>query len=339
MTTIAIIPRNEHVFVQHSFFWQLKHLVLAIAATICTIFTGFLCGTWLSTLWKQGLSGKEILPLKAHAPLRITGNSSLSEAELIAFPEDHLDKAFQQDIYTVIDENYREGDLVLVEAHQAGKPVNRDKYPLSSIPKRCKAEGWDDKNALFSAPTLRLHKENCKKLKKLSIDLERILPENASFNPNNLKQMQELDQNIQEFKDNIIQLSEYFLEKENFNPSEIRKKIDNGVHAFKEKNLKDNKASLTYFLTKFITPLEKARDEALYRHLSTTEAAKTGIPRNASLTSSIHRSHKPGRRVFIIGGTYHFLRAPAPLPDCADVRKALAEHKFVLITRHPLSGK
>lgn len=55
--------------------------------------------------------------------------------------------------------------------------------------------------------------------------------------------------------------------------------------------------------------------------------------RNASLINEVAKYRKEGRRVFIIAGASHFLQFPAPHKSSANVKKALQEHKFIIITR------
>lgn len=57
--------------------------------------------------------------------------------------------------------------------------------------------------------------------------------------------------------------------------------------------------------------------------------------RNNSLENEIRIQRKEGQRVFVIAGSNHLLQKPN-FPSCQNVKNALYEDKFIMITRKDL---
>lgn len=278
------------------------------------------CHTRIQTIWSK----KNLIGL---------GNANFSEAKIVCFAEDHLDKSFQTSVAQLINAHYKEGDVVLIEGVEADKIIEANDYPQTrNLKPSCIVKGWEDEN--FKTITDETFKES-RAMHKALMACYDVFSENLpSEGTLTVEQISLVKIKLHEFLEKINKLNEYYKSKY---ISQGKVFLENLFE-----NLKTGSLSLTAFkggLACIMSELEKNQYKAFYKnatHNQVKEAKKTANVRNESLIREISKYQNNKQRIFVIAGKAHLLPMGYRHVSVKEVQATLQKDKFIIITRNSL---
>lgn len=264
------------------------------------------------------------------------GNAKFSQADVICFAEEHLDRSYRASVAEFINANYREGDIVLVEGVEAGKIAPKEHPQTRDVKVDCVIRGWEVENfeELSSAA-----KEANAKHKLLTASLKRlkeVLPPKGELNS---EQLTTLEREVEDLAKNIRILSQYYKKNDAGFAVEAVEAIYRLFRELKKGTLSSEGAHGSCFLyavSSILMKLEKRREKALHENISPRqfeEIVRHASQRNASLIEEIAKCRREGKRVFAIAGEAHFLQFPSRDKSNRALQQALQNYKFIIIAR------
>ena len=240
------------------------------------------------------------------------GNAPLSRANVICFPEGHTDKVYHKYTVWMINQHYKEGDIILVEGFPAGKTSENSRIePL--LNQKCQIQGWEPADfekhgfAVFDK-----HKKMLDRVNGLTQKMYDALPNKVRFAAEDIKYLKELlektfypeyaqlatyyttnDHPVTDLKQLKILVLEFFQKLEN-------QAFDNDVGAFND-----------WIKQRGLHLLENELDVAYEKVEVSPEQRKkisvSGTYRNIALCEEINKYRKLGKKVFVIAGLAHLL--------------------------------
>lgn len=264
--------------------------------------------------------------------LKWVGNASVRDAKVICFGERHGDRAFRAAVQQFINENYREGDIVLIEGVKAGEIVKpRDTQLTRELKENCLVMGWEPQNFKeLNQNGLGVHKAKYQELLALIKLFETTFPENCLFNPTEISL---LKNSFEEIGNKILELNQYYQSKTP-GVKNVKNFFSNLLQHVIEQKFQEPRICVLYAISKILSELEKVQEKALYKNLSSEaneSLMKNASLRDPSLIHEISKYRQEGRRLFVIGGLAHFLQTPYTSEN--QVKKELAKHQFVVLGR------
>lgn len=266
------------------------------------------------------------------APIYL-GNSSLEEAQIVCFTDNHIDENFRMCIGKTIDKYYQEGDVILVEGIESGKTVALDESSQAKwVTKTSTVQGWDRKDLTESV--FIDHKAQKQALEEA---IERFTTSMSAINEYNSLTKNNFEQALLSITNSYKNYSKYI----SFGNTDLEMKfnkkllpLEECAKQFREVKLQ-NKGVLLYAVLDICSELKEETKYAIYEH--TDEATnilmeKTFPERNDSLCNAIQKQIKPNQRVFVIAGALHFLsQGSQGKYESKQVKEKLNENKFVIV--------
>lgn len=271
--------------------------------------------------------------------LKWVGNTSVNKAQVFCFGEKHGDQAYRAAIQQFINENYREGDIVLIEGVKAGEVIKPSDCQLTrELKENCLVMGWEPQNFKeINQKAFELHEAKYQELVALMKPFETTFPEECRFNQTEIPL---LKKSLEEIGDKVLELNQYYRSKD---PGVMQVKVffSNLLQQVTQQKFKEPRACVVYAIGQVLAKLERVQEKALYRNL-TPEAQKhflrNAALRDPSLIHEISKNRKEGRRVFVIGGLAHFIQTLHYTSE-NQVKKELAKHQFVVVGRKTIMNK
>lgn len=271
--------------------------------------------------------------------LKWVGNTSLKDAQVFCFGEKHGDHAYREVVQQFINENYREGDVVLIEGFKAGEVIKAcDSQLTQKLKENCLVMGWEPQNFKeLNQNGFKLHHAKYQELLELMKQFETTFPENFSFTQSEIPL---LKKSLEEIGDKVQELNQYYNSKD-WEVLKVKELFSNLLQQVSEQKFKNPRVLIFYAICETLSKLEKEQGKALYKNL-TTDAQKHLLKnaplRDLSLIQEISKNRHDGRRIFVIGGLAHFIQTPYASSK-NQVKEELAKHQFVVVGRKKMMDK
>ncbi len=268
------------------------------------------------------------------------GNASLSQARIVFFAENDLDKGFHLPVGKWIDQHYKEGDVILVEGNGSAitdPKILESRYQIKS---GCTYRRWGSENlrepraepfaVIMEAIASRLEK-NIPKDSRWSDGLEAIL-------------RAETEELLKRFKS----LSEIY----KLDAATTQKYLS--LAASLVDFLKTQRAM--YFLvspgtvfkmlmvTKVFSVFEGRRADDAHHSAATSapglvESVPSEISQNSFLIEAVKKNLKPDGKVFVILSMPRILEMGPSFASCKGVQEAVQVHPYIILTREEAYSK
>lgn len=287
--------------------------------------------------------------------IEITGNCAIHEANVIGFPENHLDRVYRAASAQIFKEQYKAGDIILVEACDAGEKLHAKASGMTQfLPPDLEVQGWEPSD--FTKNPSPGHLEFQKKKKELADLLkdfgdllrkhflpdqdENILKDTERFFQHFLKlscsdeAIHEFEKKLPDLIQKIEVLNKYFQVKHS-SVKDASKHLKMAYREFKESAAGGKLKLFGRFICLFAEiacRFEKKGNKPYYRSKieGDTESIEAYFPlRDISLASEIDKYRKEGKRVFVYAGAAHLIPKWGSIPK---VMASLAKEKHVLVT-------
>jgi hypothetical protein len=263
------------------------------------------------------------------------GNAPLEEANVIGFPEDHLDVSYRAATVKTINEMYQDGDVVLVEG-VARDQDGSNHQQVSGLKPGCLVRGWEPDNfeELYGNPGKR-NKEIFNSVFSLYKAIDKIMPkEKGKLTEQELADVKVF---VDKLKVKIPEANKYYKSKM-LGVLNAATFLENWFDRLKKGTLsveKNDGNVFRYLLKELIQALCKNSEKAFHKNITREEVRfimKGVQARNASLIHEIKKYRSQGRRVFVIAGAFHLLHLPKE-QHCKVVKEGLATEKTALFAR------
>lgn len=265
----------------------------------------------------------------------LTNVESIQDAQIIFLAEKHQKKGHQTKNALLIQQLYRQGDLVLVE-HDCTVPIDHDFSQIRLIPKKIEAKGWDLPINSFTKDTWELTLETKQLVAQgfWSSEWEGLVLKLKNYITDKRPILTEED--IDRYSQIVVN------DKENVNksPREKEEIIYRIKLAFSQKNIDqlvslntencsiDNRREITRCLLDFVCKI--------FIIFSCRDIDEQAVNRNLSMIQNIEANLKdPKKRIFVISGLGHldFLRnaTEKQIEGVDRLRTYLKDKKFVIL--------
>lgn len=318
----------------------------------------------IAQIWAKHHSTPILSPL---AKVVYFGNSKLSDADVIGICQLHSDPKAAKFTAKIITENYREGDVILVEGIDADKMVTADTIPQTLyFPKNAEIQGWEPVgfqalSAFIFEPTLSIisqfESSSSIFLKMMSnVNFEREANDFKFVDANNAPQTFTIEQKTEIWNNWLLELTGSLIETigkistrfvQNNRPDNstsalqdddhpFAKQLDLFMDAYKTFALSPNKKEEADHLTSLFKDLYKRCSECIIKnkhHKGWTEVqnnffANTWDVRQQSLANEIKRYRDQQKRIFVCAGAALFF--PKRDTESSPTLNTIREHKFTL---------
>lgn len=265
----------------------------------------------------------------------LTNVESIQDAQIIFLAEKHQKKGHQSKNALLIQQLYRQGDLVLVE-HDCTASIDHDFSQIRLIPKKIEAKGWDLPINSFTKDTWELTLETKQLVNQgfWSSDWEGLVQKLKNYI--NDKRPTLTEEDINRYAQIVID------DKENATKSSKEKEeIVNRIKlAFSQENIDklnsmntencsiETRREITRCLLEFVCKI--------FVIFSCREIDEQAVNRNLSMIQNIEANLKdPKKRIFVISGVGHldFLRdaTEKQIEGVERLRTYLQDKKFVIL--------
>lgn len=287
----------------------------------------------IKTLWNK------------HYYLIARGNSHPEKAKIFCFGEAHGDYRFRKTIANFIDENYKVGDIILVEGCPVGEISLKNKWTRYLKGKDYIVQGWEPTHVnlgkFFLFEATEKTSERIDELGELLADIKTACPENDICTKEELNKLKvPFDAFIAEYPS----LAEYFLVPNN----EIQVKVKILKRVFSDleagelsgqelyglalivlQDFANNYEKVLYHHRQLLDQLHDQNLEKLYE-----EFEEHNKERNKVMCEEIDKGLNAGKKVFVIGGEAHFLtQNAARIKHLAATKSFLKKHPHLIISK------
>ncbi|HEV8052916.1 MAG TPA: hypothetical protein VGP47_10520 [Parachlamydiaceae bacterium] len=265
----------------------------------------------------------------------VLGNSSISDAKVFFFAENHSDKTFKKSTAQLIEKYYSPGDLILVEGVIAGK-VSNNHALLKYFPKKDKIsyqiQGWEPKNLEeLHPPIIREYM----KVDNYYTVISEILEKKEALTSDDLKSLEE---NLNNYLSLISKFVSIFKAENDLQLQKGFKAAPKLLIMLKESNLK-NEIFLCFIVLYLKNPFKKYDFRKLITKGQDFNIILNGVKeRNVQLCKEINRKSAKDRKVFVVSGFGHLFKIPfANTSDTVfEIKKTLASHPHVIFLKNNL---
>lgn len=266
------------------------------------------------------------------------GNTTLGQAKIVCFPEIHTDIPYRRAMAQFIDDNYQEGDVILVESLPVGESMESTLNSQTGFLKtKCQVHGWDHKDIKtmhgpLAEKTFKLGEQSAKASKELK-DL--IGEDKFTFT---LEEQSELENKFTTYIDCYKDYFELF-----HSTKELDRCVNNMKSAFESWREKAALGKSTEKDFTFFRDSMKEAGKCMHNQLYTTNCKLSGTSttekvskgksaRNTAMCEEIEKQVQE-KRIFIIGGANHFLAAGTPEDQetVIPVKQTLHKYPFVML--------
>lgn len=261
--------------------------------------------------------------------LKWIGNSSINQANVICFGEEHGDTAYRTIVNQFINKNYKEGDIILVEGVPAG--VQPKFHPfIYGVNNNFLIMGWEPAN--FRQEYLKkieFHHTKWQEISKIIEQCEIDFPDECNYDQENINF---LKIKCEEIQNKIFELNKYYQS----DSPKINKLLPVLLQYLFETKIKNPKQIIIAIVTDILSEFDKLKEKILYKYMSPEAneyADKNNSLREISLIQEIQKFRQLEKKVFVIGGMSHFNSISRIR---SKVKDELAKHQFVLLERKSL---
>lgn len=267
------------------------------------------------------------------------GSSKLTQAQVFCFAEIHGDIKFREATAKIIKDNYREGDIILVEGLESGKIDLEMNSQFSKYYKNGNylIQGWEPAGyEAWAKQIFRATEDQYSKAVKLLEEIQNKTPKGKDYTSKDLEGLKEV---MDRFYEEYRSIAKHFLLEDNEIEEALRR-----VKFFYNKLEKHDKVfdqimdgdHFWGLVALEMYELEKRREKVRYHHLSKADGinvVESLQKRNASLIAEIKKYQKLGKKVFVVGGIFHFLNHSFKVESLAEIKAFLNKHPHIIITR------